>query len=63
MEKLSDLLTTAVGLLFLAVMAFEIKRRRDHLREVYNVLDAEDRKIVGELDRMVELGDIQPYSG
>jgi hypothetical protein len=43
-------------------MAFEIKRRRDHLRELYDELDSEHRQVVHELDDLVDRGELKPYS-
>ena len=61
MDTISTLLTTTLSALILAVMAIEIKRRRQQLREVYDVLDSEYRHVVNELDSMVQSGDIKPY--
>lgn len=56
----------AVGLFFAAVLiasiTFEISRRRKRLREIYDVLDTEARQIVGELEQMVQIGMLTPYS-
>jgi flagellar biosynthesis/type III secretory pathway M-ring protein FliF/YscJ len=60
MNQVSEVLTTVFGLALVAAMAFEVKRRRKHLRELYNVLDEEDRQVVTELDEMVASGRLQP---
>ncbi|NBY22707.1 MAG: hypothetical protein EB012_09465 [Gammaproteobacteria bacterium] len=61
MDTISTLLTTTLSAMILAVMAIEIKRRRQKLREVYDVLDSEYRHVVNELDSMVLRGDLKPY--
>ncbi|QJD30861.1 hypothetical protein [Methylococcus geothermalis] len=62
MEQVTNALTTALAAIFLSAMVIEVRRRQRQLQELYNVLDAQDKQIVMELDRMVELGEIQPYA-
>lgn len=62
MEGFSTALTTTLSAIILTVMAFEIKRRRERLRELYDVLDSEHRQVVHELDRMVDNGELKPFS-
>ena len=63
MEQVSQALTTAFGIVLVAAIGYEIKRRRKKLRELYNVLDADDRQVVARLDEMVESGMLQPWGG
>lgn len=62
MEGFSTALTTTLSAIILTVMAFEIKRRRERLRELYDVLDSEHRQVVHELDNMVDSGELKPFS-
>ncbi|MDF9393744.1 MULTISPECIES: hypothetical protein [Methylococcus] len=62
MEQVTNALTTALAAIFLSAMIIEVRRRQKHLQELYNVLDEQDKAIVAELDRMVELGEIEPYA-
>lgn len=60
MNQVTEILTTVFGVVLVGAIAYEIKRRRKHLRELYNVLDEEDKDVVAELDRMVAAGLLQP---
>ncbi|NBT43435.1 MAG: hypothetical protein EBT06_00665 [Gammaproteobacteria bacterium] len=62
MNSVSDIITSAFGILLLAAVAYELKQRRKRLRELYNVLDAEDKQVVADLDEMVKHGLITPYT-
>lgn len=61
MNQVSEVLTALFGFVLVGAIAFEIKRRRKHLRDLYDVLDQEDRHVVAALDRMVASGQLQPY--
>lgn len=61
MNQVTEVLTTLFGVVLIGAIAFEITRRRKHLRELYNVLDEEDKHVVAELDQMVASGLLQPY--
>lgn len=63
MNTISEALTTLFGFALIGAMAYEIKRRRKILREVYNVLDAEDKHVVADLDDMVRSGALHPFVG
>jgi hypothetical protein len=63
MEQISHFLTTTFGIVLVGAIAYEIKRRRRKLREVYDVLDVDDKQVVAELDLMVESGVLQPFRG
>lgn len=62
MNQVSEVLTTVFGVVLVGAIAFEIGRRRRHLRDLYNVLDAEDKGAVAELDHMVATGVLQPFT-
>ncbi len=62
MEQLNHALTTVFGLALIAAIGYEVNRRRKKLRAFYNVLDAEDKHVVAELDEMVASGLLRPYS-
>lgn len=61
MNEMTEALTTVFGIVLLGAIGYEITRRRKHLRELYNVLDQEDKHVVAELDRMVASGLLQPF--
>lgn len=60
MNQISEVLTTVFGVILIGAIAYEVDRRRKRLREVYNVLDVEDKHVVAELDDMVASGLLQP---
>jgi len=62
MNQVSEVLTAVFGVVLIGAAAFEIRRRRKHLRDLYNVLDAEDKDVVAELDQMVASGALQPFA-
>jgi hypothetical protein len=61
MEQFNQALTAAFSIALVGALGFEVARRRRKLRELYNVLDAEDKDVVAELDQMVDSGRLQPY--
>ncbi len=61
MNSVSEIITSAFGIILLAAVGYELKQRRKRLRELYNVLDAEDKHVVADLDEMVKHGLITPY--
>lgn len=62
MEQFNQALTTVFGFALIAAIGYEVNRRRKKLRALYNVLDAEDKHVVAELDDMVSSGLLRPYS-
>lgn len=52
-------LTAALAITWLGV---EINRRRNRLRETYDVLDKDDRHICVALEQMVEDGKLTPWT-
>lgn len=61
MEQVSSTITAVFGVLVLAAIGYEIGRRRKKLRELYNLLDHEDKALVAELDQMLANGKLQRY--
>ena len=61
MNSVSEIITSAFGIILLAAVGYELKQRRRRRRELYNVLDAEDKHVVADLDEMVKHGLITPY--
>ncbi len=62
MNQVSEVVTTVFGVVLIGAVAFEIRRRRKHLRDLYNVLDAEDKGVVADLDQLVASGALQPFA-
>jgi hypothetical protein len=62
-ERWSDYFTIFMSALAVGYMFYEIDRRQRKLREVFDVLDAEDAAITGRLEDMVASGELQPYTG
>jgi hypothetical protein len=61
MEQFNEALTSVFGIVLLAAIGYEVRRRRKKLREVYNLLDSEDKALVAELDRMLAAGQLHRY--
>jgi predicted MarR family transcription regulator len=61
MNPVAEVLSTVFGIVLVGAIAFEIRQRRKRLRDLYNVLDAEDKNVVAELDMMVANGQLEPY--
>ncbi|MFN5746226.1 MAG: hypothetical protein ACK443_09100 [Methylococcaceae bacterium] len=61
MEQFNQAITGVFGVLLFAAIGFEVSQRRKKLRELYNLLDAQDRRVVAELDHMLASGQLQRY--
>jgi len=61
MEQFNQALTSVFGILLVTAIGYEIRRRRKKLREVYNLLDGEDKALVHELEQMMAAGQLQRY--
>jgi hypothetical protein len=61
MNPVSEVLSTVFGIVLVGAIAYEIRHRRKRLRELYNVLDAEDKQVVADLDQLVASGLLKPY--
>jgi hypothetical protein len=62
MNQVSEVITSVFGIVLLAAIGFEIRRRRTRLRELYNVLDQEDLAVVSDLDEMLKNGLLKTYT-
>jgi len=51
-----------VGALGLFYFGYEVERRRNKLRQIFNVFDRQESEIAAMLEVMVETGDLKPYS-
>jgi hypothetical protein len=60
-ENFSDVLAGAVALVAVSYMAFAIEKKRKQLRELFNVIDADDAVMFGQLEEMVSAGLIKPH--
>lgn len=61
MEQFNQALTSVFGLLLVTAIGYEIRNRRKKLREVYNLLDSEDKALVVELEQLLAAGQLQRY--
>jgi len=61
MEQFNQALTSVFGILLVTAIGYEIRRRRKKLREVYNLLDSEDKALVVELEQLLAAGQLQRY--
>jgi hypothetical protein len=59
---LTDIMATVAGAAVVAYMFFEISRRQQALRDLFDVLDGEDAELTTELERLVETGALQPFA-
>lgn len=50
-----------VGLILVASVGYETRRRRDRLRQVFNVFDKKESKVAEALEIMVKSGHLKPY--
>ncbi len=50
-----------VGTCIALFLGYEINRRRNKLRMVFNTFDKQESKIADTLERMVESGQLKPY--
>jgi hypothetical protein len=55
------LLPLLVGALLVATVGYETRRRRDRLRQVFNVFDKKESKLAEALELMVKSGQLKPY--
>ena len=62
-ERWSDYLAIFMSALAVGYMIYEIDRRQRKLREVFDVLDADDAAITSRLEDMVASGELEPYTG
>jgi hypothetical protein len=51
-----------VGALGLVYFGYEVERRRNKLRQIFNVFDRQESEIAAVLVEMVESGSLEPYT-
>jgi hypothetical protein len=61
MEEEIPLVPLIVGALSLLWFGYEVERRRNKLRQVFNVFDREESEIATALEAMVESGALKRY--
>lgn len=61
MNEEIPLLPAVVGTCLALFLGYEINRRRNKLRKVFNTFDKQESKIADALERMVESGQLRPY--
>jgi|APCry1669189733_1035249.scaffolds.fasta_scaffold150921_2 hypothetical protein len=61
MNQVSEAITSIFGIVLIAAIGYELRRRRKKLRELYNVLDHEDLAVVADLDEMLKKGELKSY--
>jgi len=59
-ERVTDVVMGAVLAIGVAYVAYEVDRRQKKLREIFYVLDGEDRAIFDQLEDMVRTGVLTP---
>jgi len=62
LDRFGEAVSVVLGALALAYLVYEIDRRKRKLRDLFHVLDGEEADISADLSRMVESGELQPYS-
>ncbi len=55
---ISTVIVATVGLLY---FGYEVERRRNRLRQVFNVFDRQESEVAAALELMVESGALRPY--
>ena len=63
MSEVSEAVTLVFMSFLMVAAGYEIKRRQEKLRAVYDVLDLETKHIAANLEQMVLKGELRPYSG
>jgi reverse gyrase len=61
MEEEFPILPAIIGLLALTFFGFEVERRRNKLRSIFDVFDKKESKIAEALEMLVESGQLKPY--
>jgi hypothetical protein len=50
-----------IGAILVATVGYETRRRRDRLRQIFNVFDKKESKVAEALEAMVKNGQLKPY--
>ena len=61
MNEEVPILPLVVGTCIALFLGYEINRRRNKLRKIFNTFDKEESQIAQALERMVESGELRPY--
>jgi hypothetical protein len=61
MDEEFPILPAVVGTCLALYLGYEINRRRNKLRKVFNMFDKQESLIADALERMVESGQLKPY--
>lgn len=61
MNEEFPILPTVLGLLVLTYFGFEVQRRRNKLREIFDLINKQESRIAEALEAMVARGELQPY--
>jgi hypothetical protein len=61
MNEEFPVLPAVVGTCLALLLGYEINRRRNKLRKVFNTFDRQESKIADALEQMVESGQLRPY--
>jgi hypothetical protein len=62
MDEEIPVLPLIVGACLALYFGYEINRRRNKLRKIFNTFDKKESKIAEALERLVESGQLRPYS-
>ncbi|HEY4044993.1 MAG TPA: hypothetical protein VGM32_24535 [Rhodopila sp.] len=63
LETSGDIVSIGLGALAVGYIVYEIDRRQRRLHEIWGVLGAHDEARTALLEKMVETGELQPYTG
>jgi hypothetical protein len=61
MNEEIPLLPAVLGTCLALFLGYEINRRRNKLRKVFNTFDKQESKIAAALEQMVQNGELRPY--
>ena len=59
-QQVSNALTALAGLFIVTWVGFEVSRRRQKLKELFDVLDKGDRNLTLQLEKLVQENKIRP---
>ena len=63
MSEVSEAVTLVFFSFLMVAAGYEIKRRQQKLRAVYDVLDVETKHIAAGVEQMVQQGELRPDTG
>jgi hypothetical protein len=62
MNEEIPILPLVIGALALAYFGFEVERRRNKLRAIFNVVDRQESQVAEALEALVRSGQLKPYA-